>query len=111
MLLGTLKYRFHIGHHLVHNKHKKCYICAKSYITCYKLGMVFPSSSQSRGLCVLETLAASGLRYALDVPGVGSVVANDFSMEAYWNICRNNEGSHPHARRHGTVGRVEDRHQ
>ena len=56
--------------------------------------MVFPSSSQPRGLRVLEALAASGLRsirYALEVPGVGSVVANDFSMEAYKNMCRNIE--------------------
>ena len=43
----------------------------------YKLGMVFPSLTQPRGLRVLEVLAASGLhyiRYALEVPGVWSVV-------------------------------------
>ena len=60
----------------------------------YKLETVFPSSSQPQGLRVLEALAASGLRsirYALEVPGVESILANDFSMEAYKNICRNIE--------------------
>ena len=41
---------------------------------------------------VLEALAASGLRsirYALEVPAVAHVVANDYSSEAYDNMCRN----------------------
>jgi tRNA (guanine26-N2/guanine27-N2)-dimethyltransferase len=41
---------------------------------------------------VLEALAASGLRsirYALEVPAVTRVVANDYSSEAYKNMCRN----------------------
>lgn len=45
-----------------------------------------------RGVSVLEALAASGLRsirYALEVPAVTHVMANDYSPEAYENICRN----------------------
>ena len=41
---------------------------------------------------VLEALAASGLRsirYALEVPAVSRVVANDFSSDAYKSMCRN----------------------
>ena len=44
------------------------------------------------GLKILEALAASGLRsirYALEIPRVGTVVANDLSKEAYQSICRN----------------------
>ena len=44
------------------------------------------------GLKILEALAASGLRsirYALEIPSVGTVVANDLSKEAYHSICRN----------------------
>ncbi|XP_017261410.1 tRNA (guanine(26)-N(2))-dimethyltransferase [Kryptolebias marmoratus] len=45
-----------------------------------------------RGLCVLEGLAASGLRsvrFALEVPGLKSVTANDFSSKAAALIARN----------------------
>lgn len=48
--------------------------------------------SQVTGPHVLEALAASGLRsirYALEIPTLGSVVANDFSEVAYENMCRN----------------------
>ena len=41
---------------------------------------------------MLEALAASGLRsvrYALEVPAVTRVMANDYSSEAYENIVRN----------------------
>ena len=41
---------------------------------------------------VLEALAASGLRsirYALEIPAVSHVVANDFSSEAYESMQRN----------------------
>ena len=41
---------------------------------------------------VLEALAATGvrsIRYALEVPAVSRVVANDFTREAYNNMCRN----------------------
>ena len=44
------------------------------------------------GLQILEALAASGLRsirYALEIPGVHSVLANDFSPEAYRSMTRN----------------------
>ncbi|XP_065898799.1 tRNA (guanine(26)-N(2))-dimethyltransferase-like isoform X2 [Dysidea avara] len=46
------------------------------------------------GLHILEALAASGLRsirYALEVPGVEKVVANDYSRAAYQNMVRNIE--------------------
>ena len=46
------------------------------------------------GLKILEALAASGLRsirYALEIPSAGTVVANDLSKEAYHSICRNIE--------------------
>lgn len=45
-----------------------------------------------RGLRVLEGLAASGLRsvrFALEVPGLKSVTANDFSTKAAALIARN----------------------
>ncbi|XP_072318372.1 tRNA (guanine(26)-N(2))-dimethyltransferase [Eucyclogobius newberryi] len=47
-----------------------------------------------RGLRVLEGLAASGLRsvrFALEVPGLNSVTANDFSAKAATLIARNAE--------------------
>ena len=46
------------------------------------------------GLKILEALAASGLRsirYALEIPRVETVVANDLSKDAYHSICRNIE--------------------
>ena len=49
-------------------------------------------SPQMEELRILEALAASGLRsirYALEVPAVAHVVANDYSTEAYENMCRN----------------------
>lgn len=45
-----------------------------------------------RGLRVLEGLAASGLRsvrFALEVPGLRSITANDFSAKAAALIARN----------------------
>lgn len=42
----------------------------------------------------MEALAASGLRsvrYALEIPGVEKVVANDYSRAAYQNMIRNIE--------------------
>ena len=53
------------------------------------------------GLKILEALAASGLRsirYALEIPRVGTVVANDLSKDAYHSMCKNIE--------HNQVGRV-----
>ncbi|VDP42958.1 unnamed protein product, partial [Soboliphyme baturini] len=50
----------------------------------------------SKGLRVLEALAASGLRsvrFALEVPGLKTVVANDFSESAMTWIKRNIEGN------------------
>ncbi|XP_060943964.1 tRNA (guanine(26)-N(2))-dimethyltransferase [Limanda limanda] len=47
-----------------------------------------------RGLRVLEGLAASGLRsvrFALEVPGLRSITANDFSAKAAGLIARNSE--------------------
>ena len=47
-----------------------------------------------RGLRVLEGLAASGLRsvrFALEVPGLQSITANDFSTKAAHLIARNAE--------------------
>lgn len=46
------------------------------------------------GLHILEALAASGLRsirYALEIPGIEKVVANDYSRAAYQNMIRNIE--------------------
>ena len=46
------------------------------------------------GLKILEALAASGLRsirYALEIPQLESVVANDFSKDAYTSMCKNIE--------------------
>lgn len=46
------------------------------------------------GLCVLEGLAASGLRsirFALEVPGLKRVTANDFSAKAADLITRNTQ--------------------
>lgn len=46
------------------------------------------------GLCVLEGLAASGLRsirFALEVPGLKRVTANDFSAKAADLIARNTQ--------------------
>ena len=51
-----------------------------------------PPSLKTEEVSVLEALAASGLRsirYALEVPAVTRVVANDYSSEAYKNMCRN----------------------
>ena len=45
-------------------------------------------------LKILEALAASGLRsirYGLEIPRVGTVVANDLSKDAYHSMCRNIE--------------------
>lgn len=50
------------------------------------------SSNVQNGLRVLEGLAASGLRsvrFALEVPGLQSVTANDFSSKAAALIARN----------------------
>ena len=44
------------------------------------------------GITILEGLAASGLRsvrYALEVPGVKSITANDISADAYRMIQKN----------------------
>ena len=44
------------------------------------------------GITILEGLAASGLRsvrYALEVPGVKSITANDISPDAYRMIQKN----------------------
>ncbi len=41
---------------------------------------------------ILEALAASGLRsirYALEIPNVKSIIANDFSEKAYQSIIKN----------------------
>uniref|UniRef100_A0A452SBV3 tRNA (guanine(26)-N(2))-dimethyltransferase n=1 Tax=Ursus americanus TaxID=9643 RepID=A0A452SBV3_URSAM len=51
-----------------------------------------PDNSQQEGLRVLEGLAASGLRsirFAREVPGLQSVVANDASARAVDLMCRN----------------------
>ncbi len=51
-----------------------------------------PPSSLQPGLRILEALAASGLRsirYAQEIPQLDSVVANDFSKDAYASICDN----------------------
>lgn len=53
---------------------------------------VSPNLLCQRGLRVLEGLAASGLRsvrFALEVPGLQSVTANDFSAKAAALIARN----------------------
>ena len=45
-----------------------------------------------KGLVIFEALAASGLRsirYALEIPCVQTVIANDFSEKAYQSIQRN----------------------
>ena len=52
----------------------------------------FSYKTQAEEVSVLEALAASGLRsirYALEVPAVSRVVANDLSSEAYESMCRN----------------------
>ena len=52
-----------------------------------------------KGLRILEALAASGLRsirYALEIPGVESIVANDISEKAYRSIQRNVEHNGVH---------------
>ena len=41
---------------------------------------------------MLEALAATGvrsIRYALEIPTLSRVVANDFTTEAYNSMCRN----------------------
>ena len=46
------------------------------------------------GLKILEALAASGLRsirYAREIPRVGTIVANDLSKDAYHSMCENIE--------------------
>ena len=61
------------------------------------------TESLQPGLRVLEALAASGLRsirYALEIPQLDSVVANDYSKDAYNSVCRNVEHN-------GVAGRVE----
>ena len=58
----------------------------------YKCAVGFALWILQPGLKILEALAASGLRsirYALEIPSVGTVVANDLSKEAYQSICRN----------------------
>lgn len=50
--------------------------------------------SPQSGLRILEALAASGLRsirYAHEIPQLDTVVANDFSKDAYNSICSNVE--------------------
>lgn len=47
-----------------------------------------------KGLLILEALAASGLRsvrYALEIPRAGTVIANDFSEKAFHSIQGNVE--------------------
>lgn len=56
--------------------------------------MVFLSVQKQKGLRILEALAASGLRsirYALEIPRVESVIANDFSEKAFYSIQSNVE--------------------
>ena len=57
-----------------------------------QLHVLLSLSPQPQGLYILEALAASGLRsirYALEIPAIDSIVANDFSNQAYESICRN----------------------
>ncbi|MEQ2159172.1 hypothetical protein GOODEAATRI_019954 [Goodea atripinnis] len=59
-----------------------------------KNGAEVPKDTARKGLRVLEGLAASGLRsvrFALEVPGLQSVTANDFSSKAAALIARNAE--------------------
>ena len=53
---------------------------------------IYHSPLLQPGLQILEALAASGLRsirYALEVPRAHSVLANDFSPEAFRSMTRN----------------------
>ncbi|TRY87437.1 hypothetical protein DNTS_017195 [Danionella cerebrum] len=59
------------------------------------------ASEKEQGLRVLEALAASGLRsvrFALEVPGLKSITANDFSAKAAALIARNGQ--------HNNVGHI-----
>lgn len=63
---------------------KKISLCSFKFVS---LALLF-----QHGLRVLEGLAASGLRsvrFALEVPGLQSVTANDFSTKAAALIARN----------------------
>lgn len=61
-------------------------------VSLWNVKCVSPNLLCQRGLRVLEGLAASGLRsvrFALEVPGLQSVTANDFSAKAAALIARN----------------------
>lgn len=63
-----------------------CISWCNSFPFFYLLGTICSEPEVDSGITILEGLAASGLRsvrYALEIPGVKNITANDISEDAY----------------------------